>query len=166
MTPPKKPRAPSARKLKAVKDANTAALLLEEQNEKARKALEMRRAGQSWWVIAETLQVSESKAQELQQHAINDAARMVDSAFKRELLALEVDRLDTLQNAIWSQAMAGDIASVREARGIIMDRAKLLKMDVPSEDDKVQRTVIVPSDSYVAALQQIHESRELTDGNG
>jgi hypothetical protein len=49
----------------------------------------------------------------------------------QQLRALEVMRLDFLQQRIWEQARAGDLRAVREIRKIIQARVRLLGLDKP-----------------------------------
>lgn len=145
--------------LAKVSEANTAALVREDGDRIARKAMEMRRKGMSYYEIAERLGVPESKAAGLAHQAIRAAADMVSRATREEILCLEVERLDALQNAIYDDAMAGDISAVREIRGIIMDRARLQQiLDGPAATTTHQ-TVIIAGDSkeYRDAMEKIRQ---------
>lgn len=49
----------------------------------------------------------------------------VESPKKEDFLDQEIARLDRLQRALWPSATAGDVASIRETRMIIVARAQL-----------------------------------------
>ena len=90
------------------------------------QALELRRAGLTYDVIAERLGFSNR----------GSAYREVKNALKRtlqepadELRTLEVDRLDRLQTALWANAMRGDNHSVDRILRIAERRARLLGLD-------------------------------------
>lgn len=159
------PRKPKT-ELAAVKKANSAALLIEKQNEDARRALEMRKQGQSWWYIAEKLGITESAASNLVSHAITAAANLVDEGMKRNLLALEVERLDELQRAVWTDAVGGDIRAVEAALKIIQARSKVLGLDNITTGTVTNNTIVVAgtSEEYVAALQRVARSAHIIEG--
>lgn len=58
--------------------------------------------------------------------------------------ALEVERLDRLQRALWPAAMSGDVGAVREVRQIVLARARLLGADViaPAEPEKPKEDAV------------------------
>ena len=64
-----------------------------------------------------------------------------------EHLALEVARLDALQDALWDKAMAGHVRSIREIRQIIMQRSRLLQLDSgkPGRKPEGPTSVVLPS---------------------
>lgn len=159
--PPKKKT-----ELVAVHKANSAALLMEQQNEKARKALELRKAGHTWWHIAENLGVTETAASNLVSHAIAEAAAMVDEGAKRALLALEIERLDELQRAVWTDATSGDIRAVEAALKIIQARSKVLGLDNITGNTVTNNTIVVAgtSEQYVDALRKIAYRSHLAEG--
>ncbi|KWW97367.1 hypothetical protein LI90_4339 (plasmid) [Carbonactinospora thermoautotrophica] len=101
----------------------------EETIEKERRALQMRRAGLTLDDIARELGYTHRSS----------ARKAVQRALKRtlqedadELRALEADRLDRLQAAIWSKAMAGDLQAVDRVLRISERRARLLGLDLPA----------------------------------
>lgn len=157
MTTPRPRKATTKKDVVAVKKANSAALLMEKQNEMARRALSMRKMGRSWWDIAESLQISENQASQLVSHAINQAAALVDEGMKRSLLAMEVERLDDLQAAIWADALGGDLKAVETTLKIIQARAKVLGLDNIQTTSVTNNTIVVAgtSEEYVAALKRV-----------
>lgn len=97
--------------------------------EKELRALELRRAGVTYDVIATELGFANK----------GGAYKAVQRALKRtlqepadELIVLEVDRLDRLQRAVWQAAMRGDLGAVTKALQIAERRARLLGLDRPT----------------------------------
>ena len=81
------------------------------------------------------------------------------AGFKRlEVLAIELARLDMLQEAVWGEAMKGKIPSVMAALQIHKQRVAVLGLDQPSEESTTVPTVVVPSEDYIASLQQQSEA--------
>lgn len=156
MTPPAKK---TSKSVERVKKANTAAVLQEEQNALAMKAFQMRKAGASWWQIAEDLKISEQQAGMLVHNRIKEAAKLVDEGAKRTMLTMEVDRLDTLQQAIWNDAISGDRQAIETALKIIQARAKVLGLDSIPTSTVTNNTIVVAgtSEEYVAALKRVAE---------
>jgi orotate phosphoribosyltransferase-like protein len=157
MTPPAKKTA--SKNLAEVKKANNAALALEKENKLAMEAYQLRQAGVSWWDIAEQLKISEQYASNLVQHKIKEAARLVDEGIKKSMLTMEIDRLDSLQKAVWNDAMLGDRQAVETALKIIMARAKVLGLDAIPTSTVTNNTIVVSGtpDEYVNALKKVSE---------
>jgi len=147
------------------KKVNTMAIIQDERNEMARKALEMRRSGRSLWSIAEYLGISERKANTLIADTLKEAADLVDAGHKRSLLAMEVDRLDELQSAVWQDAISGDRQAVETALKIIQARAKVLGLDNMPTSTITNNTIVVAgtSEEYVAALRRVAELPTMID---
>lgn len=129
---------------------------MQRENERALAAYQMRASGKSWWDIAEALGVSEGQAASLVAHKISAAARLVDEGYKRHLLALEVERLDRLQETLWDRALGGELRAVDTILKIITTRAKILGLENAVASTVTNNTVVVAgnSDEYIAALQK------------
>jgi hypothetical protein len=167
--PPKK----RTRQLTSVKKANTAAFLQQEEDRISRRAYEMRRAGKSWWEIAEALDIPESRVKKLFDVAISKAADLVSQEEKRKLLIMEVERLDALQNAQWDMATSWtEIETEDGVRSVppsvkagefvlkvAAQRARLLGLDEAAVANVAASTVIVggTSTEYLDALRQLRE---------
>jgi len=158
-------KAAVTKEIARTKKVTSAALLQDERNEKARKALEMRRSGRSLWSIAEHLGISERNVNTLISDALKEAADLVDAGHKRSLLAMEVDRLDELQSAVWQDAINGDRQAVETALKIIQARAKVLGLDNMPTSTITNNTIVVAgtSEEYVAALRRVAELPVITD---
>src|SRR5690242_6049497 len=104
--------------------------------EDQRQALELRNAGLGFEAIARQLNYASA----------GNAYRAATSALVRtiqppaaEVRQLEVERLDRLIAAMWSQALGGDYAAVDRVLGIMARRAKLLGLDAPVSVDLTLR---------------------------
>jgi DNA-binding transcriptional MerR regulator len=91
--------------------------------ERRLRALELRAAGYSYAQIAQMLGYR-SKAGAW--NAVHRAIRAIEREETEHLLAIELERLDTAQRAIWEKVLAGDVSAVRALVSIIQTRAKLL----------------------------------------
>jgi len=136
-------------------EANATALLIEEQDMMARRAYDLRTRGTSWWDIAEDLHISEANAKALVATRISAAAALVSDHTKSQLLAMEVARLDAIQEAHWDNALL-DPRSAELMLKVIAQRAKLLGLESATETI-TQQTVVVAgtSEEYVAALRLV-----------
>lgn len=87
-----------------------------------------------------------------------EAQALVIENSVREMITLEVARLDALQSALWPAAMKGHVQSAMGAMNIIVNRSKLMGLDPEKlrDDADRARTVVVPADddSYIAGLRQ------------
>ena len=124
---------------------------------RARLAYEMRQDGKSWYSIAKTLGLTESAASHSVARAMEQAAAYVSEQAKKQLLELEVARLDRLQEVVWPTAMQGNLRAMDMALRIIMARAKVLQLDTIPETSITNNTLVVSgsSEEYVAALRAI-----------
>jgi hypothetical protein len=128
--------------------------------ERALRAHRLRIGGKSWDEIAVEEQYPNGKAAQAEvARWKSEASALVVENSQREMLTLEVARMDALQSALWPQAMAGHVPSASAVLSIIVNRSKLVGLDPEKmNDDAAQRarTVVVPQDSggYLAALQR------------
>jgi transposase-like protein len=91
--------------------------------ERRSSAVELALTGSSYQAIADELgYANRGTVYRLVNNALKD--REVETI--DELRRLEVDRLDSLQVAIWEDAMTGDLAAVRAVLRILHLRAKIL----------------------------------------
>jgi hypothetical protein len=97
--------------------------------EKSRKALEMRKAGANYAQIGLAIGVHESGAWKIVKKAI--AAITKEPA--KEVLALELTRLDVLLLGVWTKAKNGDAQMVDRALRIMERRAAYLGIDAPKK---------------------------------
>ena len=128
--------------------------------ERAYRCHKARIGGKSWEQIAEEEQYPSAAAckYDVDRYLEEGKALVVESS-QRQMLTLEVARMDALQSAIWPQAMMGHVPSVTAALSIIKERSRLVGLDPEkmAEQAEQARTVIhVPQDSqgYIASLQR------------
>jgi hypothetical protein len=94
------------------------------------ECLRLRREGLSHRQIASRLGIVPSTAYKRIRHGLSEVnERNLESA--TELRALETQRLDELQQAIWEQAAGGDLKAIDRILRIMERRAKLLGLDGP-----------------------------------
>lgn len=173
------------KRLTSASKANAAALLAEAEDLRAKEAYELRRRGMPWWEIADRLNMSEAAVKNSVTSRIELAADMVGAHMKRQLLVMEVDRLDALMAAHWERAtetrtvtdaegnsrtVFPDLDAAKYVADIVMKRAKLLGLDDMAQVNVTQQTVVVggTSEEYIAALRLISGGRrvegEVVDG--
>lgn len=143
-----------------IERARTSAVLREKQDDVARQAYKMRRAGLSYFQIAENLGVPEARIPKLMHKAISSAAELVSIGDRQELLAMEIERLDYMQSKLWPDVELGDIRAMEMVLKLIQERVKDLglAMSAPEQQQvNVVSAVVVPSstDDYAAALRRI-----------
>ena len=99
-------------------------------------AISLRREGQSFSQIGQTLGITKQSAHHLVKTALDrlaDETREITAQWR----ALEADRLDCLQVAAWDKAIEGNLPAIDRVLKIMERRAKLLGLDQPI---KVART--------------------------
>lgn len=154
--PTKPPRKSAAAiELHRKQEAEAAAEALIAKAERAAKALDMRRKGKNLWTIAEELNMSPGEVQRLTVEHLREAAELIATASKQEQLALEVERLDEMQAAVYPAALAGDVSAVRAVLTIIDDRAELLQLKAMDPMSTLQTLVAMGDPAgYRLALEQ------------
>jgi len=82
-------------------------------------------------------------------------AKFLNEMERKELLSLEMLRLDALQAAVWPSAMMGDPKSIDSAVRIIATRAKISGLE--QVDPVVQKNLVLvmgdKEEDYIAALK-------------
>ena len=115
--------------------------------ERTRQALELRKAGASLDQIAEKLKFAHrSNARK----AIQAAIKEIYEEPAKEVLSLELARLDAMLLGLYQKAKSGDVAAVDRVVRIMDRRAKYLGLDAPQET-----SVEVKSDSRDRILTRL-----------
>jgi hypothetical protein len=96
--------------------------------DRAVQAIELRRAGLTFQQIADRLGYMNRAGA---WHAVQTGLRMALETPSRELIGLEVERLDALQASVWDRALGGDMKAIDRVISIMRRRAKLLGLDAP-----------------------------------
>lgn len=94
-----------------------------------RDALELKRAGVTYDVIADRLGFANRGSA---YKAVQRALRRTLQEPADELRSIEADRLDRMQFAVWAKAMGGDLGAIDRVLRIMDRRAALLGLDVPA----------------------------------
>lgn len=101
-----------------------------EAAEKARKALELRKAGLSYERIAQEVGW---KSKSTAYHQIGKAIDAITAEPAKRLRRLELERLDAVHLALWQKAKRGDVLAIDRVIKIMERRAKLLGLDAPTQ---------------------------------
>lgn len=117
--------------------------------EKQRQALELRRSGYTYEMIARALGYSDRS---LAARAVKSALKEIIREPAEEVLQLELGRLDGMLRGILDAAETGDVQAIDRALKIMDRRAKYLGLDAPT---KVQDVSMTPE-------QAAQRYRELT----
>lgn len=98
------------------------------------QAMRLRITGASFRAIGKQLGVSHENARKRCERAVAELAQQrTDTAEAMRLM--ESNRLDSMQLAIWKQAMDGDVKAIRELNAIIKSRRELWGLDAPATID-------------------------------
>jgi DNA-binding transcriptional MerR regulator len=98
------------------------------------QALELRLAGMTYKEIGKALGLTAAGTHKAVKRALDDVAE--ETAEKAEQVrALELERLDKMNKAIWGQVLAGNHGAVDRALRIMERRSSLLGIDAPKKQD-------------------------------
>lgn len=121
-------------------------------DERRQKVIALRRRGASIADIARTLDVSEGTVSNDLTKTLNAVRDTFDA---RETLALELQRLDRMQLAVYEDAIKGDDKKVQTVLKIMERRAKYLALDAePERDTTSPVTINVNPALFPPAVQQ------------
>jgi hypothetical protein len=105
--------------------------------DRRRNAVELKIGGATWQQIADRLGY-DSRAS-----AYTDVRRALQQSVaelaipREEYRQLELDRLDEMQNALWSKVLEGDTKAIDTSLRLMDRRAKLLGLDAPTRTEGV-----------------------------
>lgn len=139
------------------------------EGERAYRCYQARIGGMSWREIADLeLYPSAGAAMYDVKRYMEEAKSLVVEASAREMLTLEVNRLDALQHALWANAMSGHVPSAGLAMNIIMNRAKLVGLDPEKMGEAAAggRTVVVSGegDGFLEELKVLAGEKPPIEG--
>jgi hypothetical protein len=137
------------------------------------QALGLRASGATYRQIADVLKIDKMTAWRL---VTEESANAIQET-AREILELELTRLDQLQMGLWAKAINGDVQAVIAVLRIMDMRAKLLGLyDRAAEARQLQRgtdvegVVVIQGeaseDEYIAALRAMRGELALPPSNG
>lgn len=107
--------------------------------ERRKIVLEMRKSGASYRQIAEYLGVSEYQVSSY----LDTALRQLIAEDVESVRKIELGRLDTMLQGIWSRAIKGELPAVDRALHIMKRRAEIMGLDAPKRIDlkgKIEQT--------------------------
>lgn len=133
-------------------------LELPDESARARRAYEMRLAGMPPHVIKEELRYNSiGDVSDSIRYQMGQDVRDITSAERGTILAMELARLDALQEGLWMSATLGDPKSVQLVINIIALRAKLMKLDQPDADTSQQTVLIMGNKEgeYIEGLKAL-----------
>lgn len=120
--------------------------------EREQEVVKLRRGGLTWDLIGQRVGLTASGAYNAYERSL---ARVVADDIN-QIRALETERLDIAQSAIWGKVLQGDNASIANLLRIMERRAKLLGLDQPT---RIQAEVITyDANSIEAELARIYNA--------
>ena len=97
--------------------------------ETARRALDLRRGGATYRQIADSMNLSLAGAEK----AVKRGLKMIVAEPAKDVLQIELDRLDGMWLGLWPRIQKGEPAAVSAGVRVIERRAKLLGLDKPTQ---------------------------------
>ena len=165
---------PRRNQVKEAQAAIEAAEAEEMRAAQAMRAYKLRLRGMSWWDIAEELELPEAQIKARYHEAIRAAGALVSEGSKRQLLDLEISRLDALMEAHWTRAtsswdtsdkegnsitMPADVRAAEFVLKVIRERVDYLGLQDLTHGDISTRTVIiaggVDQTDYLESLKKL-----------
>ena len=125
-----------------------------ETAERKRQAVALRIAGATFEQIGERLGISKQAAHGLVVKAL-EATNKQTAETAEQLRAIELQRLDALQAALWADAMRGDEQKVDRVLRVMQRRAALLGLDAPARQEIAQTIETVEAYEYGRAIAPI-----------
>lgn len=96
------------------------------------QALLLRRSGLSYTRIGEQMGITRQAAHALVKKALAEIQASLEETGK-EIITLEVERLDRMTEALWDKVIDGDTTAIEKNLKIMERRAKLLGLDSPTK---------------------------------
>lgn len=129
--------------------------------ERPYRAFKLHQQGLEWDLVAAREKYPTASAAEYDvRRYLREGKALVSDYTRREMLTLEVARLNALQAKAWPMAMEGHLPSMMFCSDQVMRRIKVLKLDEMQEGDEElsgPRTVVVQmgADEYSEELARI-----------
>jgi hypothetical protein len=125
--------------------------------DKAGKALELRKAGLSYGLIAKELGYADASGAH---RAVERGLRLlVPKELVEEMRAIELERLDNLWRPMYTKALQGDRLAVDRCLAIMERRSRFLGLDAPL---KIQQMVIT-EEQFREAIDQLNREAEILE---
>jgi hypothetical protein len=134
------------------------------ESERPYRAYHLHLRGLNWEQVAlqEGYASAEAARYDVRRY-LDEGRSLVQDLTRKQLLERELARLDLLQAAVWPKAMEGNLPAVSVAHGLVLSRAKLLRLDQDIRDEPEPGSegagVVIGGDerSYSAALEKAAE---------
>ena len=128
--------------------------------DKGYSAYQLKKAGHDWNEIAKIVGYANGKVAAVEvRRYVTEVATILTKEQREEVLSLELDRLDSLLNAVWDNAMTGDTKAVDSALRVINTRAKLLGLELLSQTagNVTNNTVVVTgnTEDFIRSLKAV-----------
>lgn len=128
---------------------------IETHEDKAYAAYKMRLGGENTQVIAKKLGYPNGRrVMQAINNLIDKAIDVASDDRKREIIELELERLDALQSAAWGMAMTGDLKAIDSVLKVMQHRARLLSLG-EEKDTATSNTVIISAEDYATTLKEM-----------
>lgn len=124
------------------------------------KALELRRAGFTWQEIANRKSLGYNSARNAQRDVHRLLQQMIDTPAK-EVLALELSRLDAITQALWTNVRNGDLAAIDRIYAAMRMRHTLLGLD----QININHSVVTVTDLDREIERLTSEMKKYEDGS-
>lgn len=116
------------------------------ERERALKALALRREGLPYRDIAERL---DWKNEASARSAVTRLLTRIEYDEVTEMRAVEGERLDALQRAVWALATSGDTDAIKSVLAIMARRARLFGLDMPAKADGPQMSSVEFAEEFI-----------------
>lgn len=120
--------------------------------ERALKALALRREGLPYRDIAERL---DWKNEASARSAVTRLLTRIEYDEVAEMRAVEGERLDALQRAVWAAAISGDTDSIKSVLAIMARRARLFGLDMPARVDVAKISSVEFAEEFVRLVNAL-----------
>jgi len=132
--------------------------------ERQRQALELRKAGATYQKIADTLNYKNPSGAA---QAVMSAMMQIIEEPAKEVLKLELERLDAILLSIWKAISQGHLSAIDRGLKIMERRARYLGLDAPVKQDNsldgiIKIQIVTPSREE----EYDFEKEELMGNNG
>jgi len=123
----------------------------------------MRKMGMSWDAISdeissqyEDVQVSPTQVASAYRHYMAQMTQLYGPEERTQTLALELERLNDLQNAAWPMAMRGEKDAIKSVLDVMKQRHRILGLDqADGSDPNVVNNVLVIGEDKAAWLEAL-----------
>lgn len=121
----------------------------------AQQAHALRLAGHSWDAIAAQLDYASADSARLSvRNHIDRVVGQLDHDSRREMVVVELERLDAMHMALWDKAMTGDTKAIDQLLKVSDRRTSLLRLR-ESIDDVGEQTLVINSENFLESLKAL-----------